>query len=341
MSESEPETVPSAPAETADAGTRGQTSRVRRVLDWYTCRPERESARRSLSVSARDLTLLARARAALASGNLLREPSDPARKPLAGAHAAALYADALTWALLPATPGVEPSNGDAPWTGGPAVAQALGLPEERAAEVSRLLQIPRLGMALADRSEREQADAAALLKRAALVAIDVRERPVRVVDGIILIAVARIVLTVLVFAVVLGTAFVLRPQKPNLAAGKPWKASSSLFDCHPDQGECGGARTRILFHTRDEQDPWFEYDLGIRTTFSSLRIDNRQDGEGERAVPLVVEVGDDDAHFRQVARRDDEFSSWSPSFPPVTARYVRLRVPRHSMLHLEEVDVYR
>ncbi|HEX3597790.1 MAG TPA: hypothetical protein VHU80_21930, partial [Polyangiaceae bacterium] len=71
------------------------------------------------------------------------------------------------------------------------------------------------------------------------------------------------------------------------------------------------------------------------------RIDNRQDGEGARAVPLIAEVGDDGQHFRQVARREDEFSTWSPSFPSVTARYVRLRVPRRSMLHLEEVDVYR
>jgi hypothetical protein len=72
-----------------------------------------------------------------------------------------------------------------------------------------------------------------------------------------------------------------------------------------------------------------------------MRIQNRQDGEADRAVPLIIEVGDDGTHFRQIARRDTEFSAWKPSFPTVTARYVRLRVPRRSMLHLEEVAVYR
>jgi hypothetical protein len=114
-----------------------------------------------------------------------------------------------------------------------------------------------------------------------------------------------------------------------------------MFDCHPEQGECGGVKTRIFFHTKDEENPWLRYDLGSKTYVSGLRIENRQDQEQARAVPLVVEVSDDGAGFKQVARREDEFSVWKPSFPKVSARYVRLRVARRSMLHLDDVEIYR
>jgi hypothetical protein len=314
---------------------------MRRVLNWYTCRPEREQVRRSVPVAPRQVELLRRAKAALATGNLLREPSDPARKSLAGAHAASLYAESLTWALWSVAPGSDRPRAEALFQEDESVVRELALPAERASQVTELLGSPSLALDLAERPEDEQEDAAALLKRAALVAIDVHERPLRAADGLTLISIARVAVTIVGFALLVGGAIALKPQKQNLAAGKAWKASSSLFDCHPEQAECGGAKTRIFFHTRDEQDPWLQYDLGAPTAFSSVRVDNRQDGEGARAVPLVVEVGDDGQHFRQVARRDDDFSSWSASFPSVTARYVRLRVARKSMLHLEEVDVYR
>ena len=343
MSQTEPETVPSAPTEKTEvpAGQRARPGILRRIVDWYTCRPAREAVRRAASAGRRELELLGRAKAAFNTGNLLRQPSDPSRKSLAGAHAAALYAESLTWALWSSRPSAPRLPPDELLLRDEPVTRELGLSEERAHELSQLLASPALAVELAERSEQEQSAAATLLKRAALVAIDVHERPQRAAAGITLLAFARVALTLLALALVVAGAVALRPQRANLAAGKPWKTSSSLFDCHPEQVECGGVKTRILFHTRDEQDPWFQYDLGTKTTFSSLRIENRQDGESDRAVPLVVEVGDDGEHFRQVARRDSEFSAWSPSFPAVTARYVRLRVPRRSMLHLEEVELYR
>jgi hypothetical protein len=343
MSQTEPETVPSAPADSrAATPQRGGSGIFRRTLDWYTCRPQREKARTAASASPRERELLRRAKAAYASANLLNEPADPSRRELAPAHAAALYAEALVWALWSYRASEDAPKPEDLWSSAETlVVRELALPEERVAEVGRLLAAPRLAMALAERPSAEREDAARLLKRAALVAIDVRERPFRAVDGITLVAFARVALTVLVLVAAVGAAIALRPEKPNLAAGKPWTTSSSLFECHPAQVECGGAKTRIFFHTRDEQDPWLQYDLGAKVAFSSMRIQNRQDGEADRAVPLIVEVGDDGAHFRQIARRDTEFSSWKASFPTVTARYVRLRVPRRSMLHLEEVDVYR
>jgi hypothetical protein len=342
MSQTDSEALPPAPA--GEAETRTPHARPgfgRRVVDWYLARPEWAAARRAASFSVRELDLLGRAKAALATGNLVREPSDPSRKKIASAHAAALYSEALFWAFWSYKPDVSGPTAEALWTDDSELAREFGFTTERAAEVKKLFSTPQLGVLLAERTESEQEAAAAALKRAAVVAIDVRERPLRALEAITLKALARIVLTVLLIAGAAGAAVALRPQRPNIAAGKRWSASSSLFDCHPDQGECGGAKTRIFFHTKDETDPWLQYDLGSKTEISALRIENRQDAEGARAVPLIVEVSDDGSRFKEVARRDEDFSVWKPSFPKVSTRYVRLRVPRKSMLHLDEVEIYR
>ena len=340
MSQTDSEALPPPPAGEAEIRTpHARPGFGRRVVDWYLGRPQWGAARQAASFSARELDLLARAKAALATGHLVREPSDPSRKKLASAHAAALYSEALFWAFWSSQPAVSEPTPEALWSED--IAREFGFPTERTAEIKKLFSTPQLGVVLAEQAEAEQDLAASALKRAAIVAIDIRERPLRALEALTLKAFARIVLTVLLFAGVVGAAIFLRPPKVNLAAGKPWQASSSLFDCHPDQGECGGAKTRIFFHTREEQDPWIQYDLGSKTEVSALRIENRQDGEGGRAVPLVVEVSDDGKKFKEVARRDDEFSVWKPSFTTVSTRYVRLRVAKKSMLHLDEVEIYR
>jgi hypothetical protein len=126
----------------------------------------------------------------------------------------------------------------------------------------------------------------------------------------------------------------------NLAWRAPWTTSSSAFTCRPSQHDCGGTRTDILFHTNNEANPWFQYDLGEREALSGLTVVNRQDELQARAVPLVVEVSDDGASWREVARQPTVFSTWEPRFAPVEARFVRLRVDGTSALHLERVEVH-
>lgn len=148
------------------------------------------------------------------------------------------------------------------------------------------------------------------------------------------------VLAACIVASVVGRLMLLVNQPIDLAAGKPTTLSSKWADCHPDKNECGGYPTRIAFHTNAEPSPWFQIDLGEPTTFSSATIVNRQDMALPLAVPLVVEVSDDGKAFREIARRDDVFSSWLATFPPQTARYFRLKVARVSTLHLEAVQVH-
>jgi hypothetical protein len=128
-------------------------------------------------------------------------------------------------------------------------------------------------------------------------------------------------------------------QGPDLALGKPWRASSRAFECHPHDMECGGAHSAMFFHTTEEEKPWLLIDLGAPTEFARVEVVNREDCCIDRAVPLVLEVGDDETHFREVARNPEAFRDWEATFAPLKARYVRLRVDRRSILHLVRVSV--
>ncbi len=121
---------------------------------------------------------------------------------------------------------------------------------------------------------------------------------------------------------------------PNLAAGRPLRTSSLLAGC---PGEAGCAD--LLFHTNLENNPWVEFDLGAVARIHVVEVRNRADCCQERAVPLIVEVSVNDHTWKEVARRDREFSTWKATFPRTRARYVKLSVPRSTMLHLSDVAI--
>jgi hypothetical protein len=135
-----------------------------------------------------------------------------------------------------------------------------------------------------------------------------------------------------------GAVALARPR--DLAKGKAWRTSSVGLECKPKEHKCGKTRTDIFFHTHNEQEPWFEIDFAEPTTFSSMTVRNRMDMGVARASPLVVEVTDDHVTWREVARRPEPFLTWTPVFPSVTARYLRLRVLKKTWFHLEAVEVH-
>jgi hypothetical protein len=51
-------------------------------------------------------------------------------------------------------------------------------------------------------------------------------------------------------------------------------------------------------------------------------------------------VGDDQKAWRVLGQRGEPFSVWTARFEPTTARYVRLRSPRTTMLHLDAVEIH-
>ena len=154
---------------------------------------------------------------------------------------------------------------------------------------------------------------------------------------------------VAVFAVALGAAaFVavvpgLRRTlfPPNLAAGKSWRATSSADNRWTETGVISNdAAPDLFFHTLEEDAPAIIVYLGTVQRLHKLEVTNRLDCCRDRAQPLEVAVSTDGSDWKRVAYRRIEFREWAPSFSPTVGRFVRLRVPRRSPLHLARIAVY-
>ncbi len=168
-------------------------------------------------------------------------------------------------------------------------------------------------------------------------------QPERRAEQLLVERTVRLLALLAVLAAIVSTALwaVGRHRRPeDLAAGKPWRASSSPDICHPEIHRCAGVRTDMFFTTSEESEPWVQIDLGKTTGFNTVDVTNRSDCCPDRAVPLVIEVSRDGTHFREVARREQTFSFWAATFARQRARYVRLRVPRRTILHLDRVAVH-
>ncbi|HMF42489.1 MAG TPA: discoidin domain-containing protein [Polyangia bacterium] len=124
---------------------------------------------------------------------------------------------------------------------------------------------------------------------------------------------------------------------PDLAAGRPFRLSSrwSGFDACVARNGCNG----LAYYTETEDNPWVEIDLGAPRRVRRIDVLNRDNGAADQATPLVAELSTDRAAWTEVARSDRNFGSWKASFPARTARFVRLRVPRRSVLHLQSIAV--
>jgi hypothetical protein len=135
-----------------------------------------------------------------------------------------------------------------------------------------------------------------------------------------------------------GLSRLTRP--PELLAGKAWRASSSYKNYNPRTRVVDGNSTEIFFHTGEEINPWVEFDLARPEKVKSFAIQNRSDCCSERAVPLVIEVSQDRERWKEVARKNEDFSLWTGKIGPQDARFVRVRALRKTWLHLENVRVW-
>jgi hypothetical protein len=140
----------------------------------------------------------------------------------------------------------------------------------------------------------------------------------------------------LVAGVLLAVGFAARrlARGPDLASSATVRVSSSWSGCASDP-PC----TALLFHTDQELNPWVELDLGAPRMIKRIEISNRTDCCSDRAVPLIVESSTDRATWTSVGQRDTEFQTWTPTFKPRLARYVKLRVPRNTVFHLKDVSI--
>jgi hypothetical protein len=302
-----------------------------RPADWiFRTSALREVRREIAEFGEARVRAAAQARLSLEIARRVAESTESLPKGSRPAALIGLYRDALTWALASEQRGLE------------------RVPEFKAlwarVEPSRKLQLAGDALALASAERFLLAESASdWLGASDAEAATIRRIAERVVSELDrlgqrfdLLRTQRLVsaLVLLVVAASLAMAVWTSQGGRDLALGKPFVASSSSASC-VQPAKCEG----LLFHTQEERNPWVEFDLGSVVSVRRVEVRNRKDCCGERAVPLVVELSTDRQRYSEVARANDAFSEWVAKFSAQKARYVRLRVPRKSILHLEAVAV--
>ena len=308
-----------------------------RILDWLLVRRELAQAEANAATfTTEQREFLRRAQLALELGELAFAPGNVVRAGSTAPLAANLFRQAVYWALLVQRPKGGPVTPEQLWAEADrSLVQTVAGNEGELAYLTSAMRSTFIE--LADGTEEAQRANAVTLRRAANRLVATAQRVIWRLEWAKLKRIIRVSSVVLVPALAI---ILLWPAKRDLGKGAAWYTSSTHAQCHPEKSECGGAKSDILFHTSQDQDPWFEYDFATPVAFSSLEIRNRSECCQERAIPLVVEVSNDNKVFREVARRTDPFLTWSPKFPTERARYLRLRVLQNTFFHLEYVKVH-
>jgi hypothetical protein len=151
-------------------------------------------------------------------------------------------------------------------------------------------------------------------------------------------AVGLVGVVVLAAALAISPALRLRMFPPDLAAGRPWKASSHDLGL-PESGNGPATSGDVFFHTRSEYNPFVEIDLGGEHVVRSLLVENRTECCLERALPLNVEVWDGNA-WQLIAQRRAFFKTWKYDVTPVRTTKLRFRRPGNGYFHLKRISVY-
>jgi hypothetical protein len=322
-----------------------ERSALSRLLGWFWRGRELSALRQARATEAPEIsTLTARAKLLFACGERLTKPVESLP---VGADAVAydLYRRAAYWAIraLYPTRGGEDGAEVRAWS--LVDAETRARLERKAATTGLEASVETADDGIWTLPPARQAQLAEQLRSIASAILEELESPARARDSLLLQRAFRIGAVFALVGVVLGLLASFRnaaEERNDLAIDKPWRTSSSYgsLGCTSPAQQCSESPD-FFFHTRDESNSWIEIDLGKKTRFSALRVLNRADCCADRAVPLVIEVGDKPEAFHEVARRTSSFSSWLASFGPTEARYVRLRSTSRNPLHLARVRVLR
>jgi hypothetical protein len=166
-------------------------------------------------------------------------------------------------------------------------------------------------------------------------------------------------------AVIAGQKIVPAPEQPvateklreqNIAFGKPATQSSvsewSLYPT-PEQDAGGAVNGRVdgkrKFHTANEENPWWQVDLGEASVISEIRIYNTiEPNVRDRFKKFKIFIGFDLDSLVEVFCKDDELPVngmdsrpliWKPA-SSAWGRFVRITLLGTGFLHLDQVEVY-
>lgn len=308
------------------------------LVEWF-WRGAALRAARAHAASARGRSLESRARVAAQVAAATLDPKERSADGDATFLACALYREAALWALRASSR--DPTAADPRSLFEAADAELLrrAASDDAALEALRRWLVEGSAEAFAELALDEQARAAEGLRALSAVVLQRLDGPQRCIDALWLERLTRC--GAVLAAVLLGVVLAVVSERlgPDLARGRPWRASSVWGQAcrSPEQG-CEES-PYYFFHTRTEANPWVEIDLGGRVTFTKVHVDNREDCCYERAVPLVLEVSDDRTRWTTLASRKQVFHGWTAELAPTTARFVRLRVEGNGPLHLQAVRV--
>jgi hypothetical protein len=321
------------------------TREPRPWVEWFWRAQALKEARRAVGEqSGVELSRLRHARTAAEVATRVLEGVDPLRAGPGYWVATLLYREAAYWALLSQSGALRAENLAAAFAESPRplLLSAAG-GDEGLANVQRIL-VEKQSAQQADEESEAQLTEAAIARTFVDALIQLKLRSTERVGGVLFERWVRTGAAVaLAFGAVLAAVLFIRhlTAPTDLAEGKSWRVSSvEGAPCQPEENLCLNVRTDILFHTTQEKKPWFEVDLGTVASFSVVEVENRGDCCQDRAVPLVLEVSDDAQHWVEVARRKEVFDTWRAELSPQSARYVRARATRTTMLHLVRMSVY-
>jgi hypothetical protein len=147
---------------------------------------------------------------------------------------------------------------------------------------------------------------------------------------------------------------IANPNQP-ISRYKP-ATQSSVFENALPGGHAGNAsgatNGRITggrkFHTQEEQNPWWQVDLGAFVTIREIHVYNTTDHTADRCKNLAISVSIDGEYWAELARTPEgEVIGGKTTAPykwagPGTAwgRYVRVTLLGVGYLHLDQVEVF-
>ncbi|MCP4783473.1 MAG: hypothetical protein GY903_08415 [Fuerstiella sp.] len=114
-------------------------------------------------------------------------------------------------------------------------------------------------------------------------------------------------------------------------------------------GGCDGIKNgKWGFHTENEDQPWWQVDLGESTPLDRVVLYNRCDrAMGTRNSRIIVLVSNDGKYFEQYYQHDGTDFLGHPDGKPCSvpmkgraARFIRMQLPGKSYFHLDEIEIY-
>ena len=144
----------------------------------------------------------------------------------------------------------------------------------------------------------------------------------------------------------------LAPRSGNLARGCPTSQSSTYheggYDASQLSATSGKPCGRYSFCTQNEENPWWQVDLGKERDITEIVLFNRTDSAADRVSNISILLSRDGAAFDLIFVRDDHAPFGGLNGKPLRVvlknprrgRWLRLTIPGPDFLHLDQVEIF-